>query len=51
MKLLALRKVIPVHLDDYDRFKSPLDDFKRPFPRPVSRRNACIRSVEKVPRS
>jgi hypothetical protein len=26
---LAPRKVIPVHLDDYDRFKSPLEDFKR----------------------
>jgi L-ascorbate metabolism protein UlaG (beta-lactamase superfamily) len=28
-KLIAADTTIPIHYDDYDRFKSPLDDFKR----------------------
>jgi L-ascorbate metabolism protein UlaG (beta-lactamase superfamily) len=29
VRLIAPERAIPIHYDDYDRFKSPLDDFRR----------------------
>ena len=29
VRLIAPQRAIPIHYDDYDRFKSPLDDFRR----------------------
>ena len=28
-RIIDARKTIPIHYDDYDRFKSPLDDYRR----------------------